>query len=82
MQYSATLASYKIGVFSGGIRTSGLEVLPKGELMVLPMQSGAVKGSTQGAYQHNSCGASQESTGYNEMSQVGEDQAGRARGAS
>jgi len=31
------------------MRTSRLEVLPKGALMVLPMQSGAVKGSTQGA---------------------------------
>jgi len=43
--------------------------------MVLPMQSGAVKGSTQGASQDSSCGASQESTGYNEMSQMGEEQA-------
>ena len=40
------LASYKIGNCSGGIRTSGLEVLRKGVLMVLPMQSGAVKGNT------------------------------------
>jgi len=36
-------ASYKIGIFSGGIRTRGLEVLPKGALTVLSMQSGAVK---------------------------------------
>ena len=36
--------SYKLGIFSGGIRTSGLEVLPKGTLMVLPMPSkGALK---------------------------------------
>ena len=41
----------KQGIFPGGIRTSGLEVLPKGALMVLPMQSGTVKGSTQGASQ-------------------------------
>jgi len=40
------LASCKIGIFSEGIRTSGLEVLPKGALMVLPMQSSAVKGNT------------------------------------
>jgi len=45
------LASCKIGNCSGEIRTSGLEVLPKGALTVLPMQSGAVKGSTQGASQ-------------------------------
>jgi len=44
-----------MGIFSGGIRTSGLEVLPKGALMVLPMQSGAVKGSTRGAFQDSSC---------------------------
>jgi len=36
-------------ISSGGIRTSGLEVLPKGALTVLPMQSGAVKGSSTGA---------------------------------
>ena len=41
-----TLAYCKIGIFSGGIRTSGLEVLPKGARMVLPMQSSAVKGNT------------------------------------
>ena len=29
------LSSYKIGIFSGEIRTSGLEVLPKGALMVM-----------------------------------------------
>ena len=45
------LFSCKIGIFSGGIRPSGLEMLPKGALTVLPMQSGAVKGSTQGASQ-------------------------------
>jgi len=56
------LSSCKIGIFSGGIRTSGLEVLPKGALTVLPMQSGAVKGSTQGASQDSSCGAFQGST--------------------
>jgi len=58
------LTSYKIGiqVFSRGIRTSGLEVLPKGALTVLPMQSGAVKGSTQDASQDSSSGAFQGST--------------------
>jgi len=56
------LASYEIGIFSGGIRTSGLEVLPKGALTVLSMQSGAVEGSTQGASQDSSCGVFQEST--------------------
>jgi len=56
------LASYKIGIFSGGIRTSGLEVFPKGALTVLPMQSGAVKGSTQSASQDSSCCAFQGST--------------------
>jgi len=40
------LASCKIGIFSGGMKTSGLEVLPKGALMVLPVQSSAVKGNT------------------------------------
>jgi len=44
--YKGTLASCQIGIFSGGIRTNGLEVLPKGALMVLPMQSSAVKGNT------------------------------------
>jgi len=58
------LAPCKIGIFSSGIRTSGLEVLPKGALTVLPMQSGAINGSTQGASQDNSCGVSQENTGY------------------
>jgi len=57
-----------LGIFSGGIRKSGLEVLSKGALMVLPMQWGAVKGSTQAVSQDSSCGASQQSTGYNEMS--------------
>jgi len=57
------LASCKIGIFSGGIRTSGLEVISKGALTVLPMpvQSGAIKGSTQGASQDSSCGAFQGS---------------------
>jgi len=31
------LASCKLGIFSGGIRTSGLEVIPKGALTVLAM---------------------------------------------
>jgi len=51
VQQNATLASYKIGIFSSDLRTSGLEALPKGALTVLPMQSGASKGSTQGASQ-------------------------------
>ena len=41
------LDSYILGIVFGGIRTSGLEVLPKGALRVLPMQSSDVKGSTQ-----------------------------------
>ena len=57
-------------------------MFPKGALTVLPMQSGAVKGSTQGASQDSSCGAFQESTEYKEISLVGEEQTGRARGAS
>ena len=52
----------KIGIYSGGIRTSRLEVLPKGALTVIPMQSGTSKGSTQGASQDSSCGAFQGST--------------------
>ena len=56
------LSSCTIGIFSGGIRTSGLEVLPKGALTVLSMQSGAVEGSTQGASQDSNCGVFQEST--------------------
>ena len=51
-----------MGIFFGGIRTSGLEVLPEGALMVLPMQSVASQGSTQGAFQDSSCGAFQGST--------------------
>ena len=52
----------KIGIYSGGIRTSRLEVFPKGAFTVLSIQTGAGKGSTQGASQDNSCSASQEST--------------------
>jgi len=44
------LTSCKIRIFSGGIRTSGLEVRPKGALTVLPMQSGAVQEITQGYF--------------------------------
>ena len=57
------LASYKIGIFSDGIRTSGLEVLLKGALTVLPMQSGASQGSTQGAPQDSEISPVEETGG-------------------
>jgi len=85
-------------IFSGVIRTSGLEVLPKEALRcfqcnlvpskealkALPMiavavppkraleyWTGTVKGSTQGASQDSSCGASQTSTGVSQGSTHG-----------
>jgi len=80
------LSSCKIGIFCGGIKTSGLEVLPKRVLTVLPMQSGTIKGSTQGASQDSSCSAFQGSTkGASQYSNRKflwwEKQAGSTRGA-
>ena len=61
-------------------------MLPKGALTVLPMQSGAVKGSTQGASQDSSYGAFQGSTqgasqNSNRKFLRREKQAGSTRGA-